>query len=303
MPGARRAARGAAAPILALALGACTDLAPVRDFGRSAATLAAFPQAGAAYVDSAVASEPYVRTSPASFVAEPLRARQVRAALALQAELGRYFALLAKLAGDTTFSLDAEVDAMGKSVFVAADTGLPKVVTDAALTLARVLVRFSTANAQLGQVQALVRDGGPSAMRILEALQQIDAEWTAQMQNDAKQVDQTLQIAVLPSDVPPLLRLLAEDRRAQLRRDDAVRLRQMRAAQTALAKVRAAHDDMAAHLDELGSGPELRARLERAALELRSLRRAELWPRLEEAAPISPSDAVTAPAVDAGGPR
>ncbi len=260
--------RSVTAACLAAGLSGCADLGPVRDFGRSAAAVSAYPQAATAYVESARTSAAFVAGSPESFVARTQRQAQVDDALALQAAASEYFAMLARLAGDDEFTF-AKMKAMVADTRHAVGGSFDTTTVNAYASLGRTLTRFAETPARERAVRALVEDGGPSAMRIVEALRQVAVDWRAQVANDARQVDDTLGVAVLPADVPPLLRILATDRQAELSRSYAATLRKMRAADTALAAVQKAHAEMVARLDDL-SGPAARLSLQRATAELKS---------------------------------
>ncbi len=252
-----------------LVLGACASLDAVRDFGKAAAAVSVYPQAATAYAESARTSAPFVADSPESFVTRAQREAQVDDALALHAALGAYFATLARLAGDDEFSLATAKSVASQARTVASDR-FSRAAINAYAGLGRTLAAFAETPARGRAVKALVAEAGPDAMRVLEALRQVAVDWRAQVANDARQVDDTLSVAVLPADVAPLLRILARDREAELARSYAATLRKMRAADTALATVQTAHAELAAHLDEL-SGDPLRAQLRRAAAELRGV--------------------------------
>lgn len=267
---------------------ACSDLNGVREFSRSAAKVSSsYPVAASAYVDSATTSAPYL-IGPAVLSASSVprlslatsatsapsqraqRQQQVDAALALEAVLGDYFATLARLAGDDAATL-ATAKAVAGDMKTVVGGGLDRTTLDAASNLIKTLGDFALQPARERAVKELVRDGGADAMRILGALRSVAGDWRSQVGNDAKLVDDTLGSAVLPADVPPLLRLLANDRQAELRRSYAVTLRRMGGVVAALDAVSQAHADLTEHLDELQEEP-LRRRLEQAAVNLRAAR-------------------------------
>lgn len=275
--------------LLVLSAAACSNLNPVRDFSRSAATLStSYPVAASAYVDSATTSSPYLLGPAAASANAPgaaspsvamaatgkaLRAQrqqQVDAALELETLLGNYFTTLARLAGDDMATL-AVAKSVGADMKSIVGGGLDRATLDAAASLLKTLGDFSLQPARERAVKELVRSGGPDAMRILAALRSVAADWRAQVANDARLVDDTLGVAVLARNVPPLLRLLATDRQAGLARDYAASLRRMSSVLASLDAVARAHGDMAQHLDELQDA-SIRLRLEGAAAELRAAR-------------------------------
>ncbi len=275
--------------LLTLSAAACSNLKPVRDFSRSALSVStSYPLAASAYVDSATTSGPYLLApaaapSPAPGAASPsvplaatgkaLRAQrqlQVDAALELEKLLGDYFSMLARLAGDDLATL-AVAKSVGGDIKSLAGGSLDRRTLEAAGGLLKTLADFNLQPARERAVKELARSGGRDAMRILDALRTVAADWRAQVANDARLVDDTLGVAVLARDVPPLLRLLATDRQAGLARDYTVSLRRMSSVLSSLDAVGRAHADMAQHLDELQEA-SLRGRLESAAAELRAAR-------------------------------
>ncbi len=271
MPTGSHGARGAgrvAALVLVFAAAGCADFGAVRDFGRSAAVVSAYPPAAAAYVESARTSAAFVAGSPESFVSRTQRQQQADDARALHAAVGNYFAMLARLAGDDGLTL-ATLKSMASDARRVVSGDFDRATINAYADLGQTLTRFAETPARRRAVRSLVEEGGPSAMRLVESLRRVSLDWRAQVANDAKAVDATLGIAALPADVPPLLRILAADRQAELARGYATALRRMRAADEALATVQAAHADLVKRLDDLGA-PVARAELRQATTALRA---------------------------------
>jgi hypothetical protein len=259
-------------PLLALALAnltACANLDAVRDFGSSAARMAAYPKAAQAYRDSALTSAPYVSAAQPGLVDAAARSRQAAQALKLQVELGRYFATLAKLAGEDTYAIDTQLDALGKGAAAVPDSALDAGTLQAYTSLAKAVSRFVLLGVQERAVKELVSDGGPHAMRILGSLRQSAQDWSRLVAGDARQADATLEVAVLPADVPPLLRVLATDRRGTLQREyDGVQ-QQFKQTLAALDAVEKAHASMVEHLDDLNNAT-LRSTLKASSADLKA---------------------------------
>lgn len=268
----RRLGTAVAAFALLLTMQGCANLEAVREFGKTAAEVSSLPDAGHAYEDSAHVIQPYLLGAPQPADTPALRERQVRDAAAVQASLAAYFAMLAKLAGEDAFSLDSELEQVGKGL-----QSLPSGVIDAdtanaAIALSRTLQKYALARAQSQAVRALVTEGGPPAMRILDRLRVVTASWKGVVTNDRATVVGMLRTLTPASDTQPLLRVLGRERQAEVELDYAKALKRIDAATAGLDQVKQAHAEMVANLDKL-DGDRLKAILKDAVADLKSVRK------------------------------
>lgn len=251
------------------ALQGCANLEAVREFGKTAAAVSSYGDAGKAYQESARTIEPYLAGAPVQGDRADARQAQVAAANAVQASLAGYFATLAKLAGEDSFSLDAELDAISKGVqSLPAGAVDPEAATNA-IALAKTLQKYALARAQASAVKELITEGGPSAMRLLTRLEAVAISWRGALGNDSRTVVGTISALAAARDTPPLVSMLARDRqqRHQLNYDQA--LKRVDTAVAALQKIRSAHEAMVANIESLDS-KQLQSLLKGAVADLKA---------------------------------
>lgn len=230
----------------------CANLDAVREFGKTAAAITAYPDAGVLYEQSARTAKPYDILSSSAPADQPeVRHAQVQRALAAQAAVNAYFSTLAALAGDETFSLSKQVTAVDQSL-----KGLPRASgdatdIDAAAALANVLQKYLLAEKQASAVKALVFEGGPHAMRILDSLIRTTGDWSREVANDKGKVLVALDALSAGRDTSPLLAMLAKDRRAQLADAYDSSIRKIHSTQEGLKEIVRAHQQMAQSVDKL----------------------------------------------------
>lgn len=254
------------------ALHGCANLTAVREFGKTAAELSSYSNAGRAYQKSAETIAPYLTVSAVAANGPGARQAQVTEAYAVQDSVTAYFATLAKLAGEDAFSLDKELDAVEKGL-----NSLPAGTVDAstvgsAVALTKSLQNYVLAGAQASAVKGLVSESGPLVIRLLTRLETVAVGWRGSLENDSKTVLNSLSVLSAARDTPPLLSMLARDRQQQHQQDYAQSLKQVDTAISALRGIRAAHEAMAANLGSL-EGKELQAMLKEAVSDLKAAKK------------------------------
>jgi hypothetical protein len=235
------------------ALQGCANLEAVREFGKTVAEVSSYRDAGKAYQKSARTIVPYLAGDPVQGNRAEARLAQVAAANAVQASLAGYFATLAKLAGEDSFSLDAELDVISKGLqSLPAGTVDPDAATNA-IALAKTLQKYALARAQASAVKELVTKGGPPAMRLLTRLEAVATSWRGALENDSRTVVNTISALAAARDTPPLVSMLARDRQQQHQLNYDQAIKRVDTAIAALQKIRAAHEAMASNLEALDS--------------------------------------------------
>ena len=250
----------------------CTNLTAVREFGKSAAEVTSYVDAGKAYQESARTIQPYLTSPPVQGDLPDARQRQVVAANALQQTLVGYFSTLAKLAGEDSFTLEKELDAISKGLQSLPPGTLDADTAEGAIALGKTLQRFVLARAQGAAVKDLVTEGGPTAMRLLDRLDSVAKSWRGVLDNDSRTVGNSLFALSSAKDTPPLLRMLARDRLQEQQLHYEQSIKRVDTAAQALEKIRAAHGAMAASLDSLDR-KELQSMLKETVADLKAARK------------------------------
>lgn len=238
--------------VAVLFVAGCANLDVVREFGRTAAGITAYPDAGIAFEQSARTAQPFSVLAAANSAARPdVRHAQVQRALAAQASLNAYFTMLATLAGDDGFSLTKQMDALDnglKSLPVASGDATD---IDASIALAKVVEKYLLAEKQAQAVKALVAEGGPHAMRVLDSLIRTSGDWSREVTNDERTALDSLEFLGNAKDTPPLLAMLARDRLIQLKASYDSSLQKLDLTRRALQDIRNAHEQMSETVGKL----------------------------------------------------
>jgi len=200
-----------------------------------------------------------------------MRRKNVATANALQASVVGYFATLAQLAGEDSFSLEAELDAVQKGL-----ESLPPAVADPdqvknAISLTKTVQKYALAHAQSSAVKALVIEGGPIAMSNVLYMVGIAMSWRGVIENDSKLVENALLNLSAARDTPPLLAILARDRLQQHQLHYAQGIERVDVAIAALRKIHTAHEAMKLNLNALDT-KELKSLLKAAVADLKVAR-------------------------------
>jgi hypothetical protein len=228
----------------------CANLDAVREFGKTAAQISNYPDAGLAFESSAGLTAPFRASPPVQADRVDVRTAQVDRALKVQAALSGYFATLAKLAGEDSFTLDAELDHIGKGLASLPDAATSSEV-EAAVSLTKIAAKYVLAERQASAVKALVHDGGPHADKIMDALLRVTQSWQKSVENDKSVATSSLDILASGKDTQPLPSLLAKDRSAQLNSEYAALLTRIKTAHDAMSKVKATHTAMESAVDHV----------------------------------------------------
>lgn len=261
--------------LVLVAIGAllgCANLQAIREFGKTAAAVSSYGDAGQAYRESARTIEPYLAGAPVQGNRADARQAQVMAANAVQASLAGYFATLAKLAGEDSFSLEAELQAISKGVQSLPEGPIDSDAATNAVALAKTLQKYALARAQASAVKELVTEGGPAAMRVLTRLEGVATSWRGALENDSRTVISSISSLAVARDTPPLLRMLARDRQQQHQFNYDQALKRVDTAISALQKIRAAHEAMVSNIELLDS-KQLQSLLKAAVADLKAAKK------------------------------
>lgn len=254
------------------ALQGCANLTAVREFGKSAAEVTSYVDAGKAYQESARTIQPYLTDAPLQTDLPDTRKKQFAAANALQSTLVAYFSTLAKLAGEDSFTLDKELDAISKGIQSLPKGTLDSDAAEGALALTELTQRLVLSRAQGAAIKELVKNGGPTAMRQLSRLEFEAKLWRGTLENDSRTVGNALFALGSAKDTSHLVRMLARDRQQEYeqRYEDAIT--RVDTAIAALVRIRSAHAVMAENLDSLDR-VELQAALKETVTDLKTARK------------------------------
>ncbi|GKS90139.1 hypothetical protein [Acidovorax sp. SUPP2539] len=254
------------------ALQGCANLTAVREFGKSAAEVTSYVDAGNAYQDSARTIQPYLTNAPARADVPDARKKQVAAANALQSTLVGYFSTLAQLAGEDSFTLDKELNAIALGLKSLPDGTLDTGTTEGAIALTKIAQRLVLSRAQSSAIKELVNEGGPTATRLLSRLELVAKSWRGMLENDSRTVGDALFALSSARDTSPLVRMLARDRMQEYEQRYEDFIKRVDTATAALGKIRSAHAAMAEDLDSLDR-KELQAVLKDTVTDLKAARK------------------------------
>ncbi|MFN9030241.1 MAG: hypothetical protein ACK54C_02380 [Betaproteobacteria bacterium] len=259
----------------AIVLSGCANLDAVRNFAQSSSALTSYPDAGAAYVESGRQWTLLPAPAPLPDGRKPVtleeRQQQVSASLKLQSALSSYFAVMAKLAGADAFTLDNELTSVASGL-----KGLPGQADNAAMidtanNLLKLAVKYALMPVQQSSVRALVSEGGPPAMSLVDHLDRLAGDWQSQMVQDDTSMKNFLSLMAATKDANKSVEFLLSDRSQQFTVHAGTRQQRVASVRAGLKTIKSGHEAMVRDIDRL-DGSQLQALLKQAVADLKQVR-------------------------------
>jgi hypothetical protein len=278
-PIGNRARRALACALVALFSG-CVHLEAVRQFAKTSAATADYPQIVADYVRSPARQKRY---QPDRADAELEQLSQRRAAQkplleGAQRVLVEYLSALGDLAADELPNVDSQIDGIGKALekakFIGEGDGqVGKETATAARAIAKILTRVVIDHGRQAQLSRVIRDADPHVQTVVQGLQGIvTTDFDASLRQESEAVTKPFDavIAAAGDDDPAELRTVA-----RILRDERVEQLESRRAQgvayaAVLHKIGQGHADLVASLGKLDA-EDLKERLGAYSKDLRTL--------------------------------
>jgi len=240
---------------LALALGACTNLAAVREFAKTSAATADFAQVVRDYQASPHRQLVYQPEDKAAQLRELAEGRkqEARRLLDCQQIVVDYMNALGDLAADDLVSVDSEIDGLTKAledakVIGKADSNVSKETATAAAAIAKILTRAVLNGWRQGQVCEIVSEVDPHLQEALAGLTAVlDQDLRGSLENERTAIEKRFNTwsasARANGDedgAPPISRVLLAERVLVIERME----QQLDRYLEVLAKIAAGHRDL-----------------------------------------------------------
>lgn len=262
-------------PLVILALTACTNLKPVREYALESAKFTAYTELTKRYRDTYYRERPYL--DPEGDKAERASDATRRAAysdlLKLNKVLCAYMKTLAQLAGKDTYVLSKELDALSGTLQEHLDLGIDGDQAQAYTSLVQITARWAVSARQERAVREMVRQGDPHLQRLLAGMTHLVRIYRKTNQNERAQVlgvfEAQLPFTEKPQDVL-LNRLARAHVQSKTEEYDAAEKRYAQV-EKALAAMAKGHRALKDHLGDL-SKEELKTSLKQAAEDIKDIR-------------------------------
>jgi len=270
-------------PLVFLALSACTNLKPVREYALESAKFSAYTGLTKHYRDTYYRERPYL--DPEGDKVEKLTDAKRRAAygdlLKLNKALSTYMKTLAQLAGEDTYVLSKELDALSGTLQEHLELGIDADQVQACTSLVQITARWAATARQERAVREMVQQGDPHVQKLLAGMGHLVRLYRKTHLNERAQVLGVFE-AQLPFTEKPQDALLNRLARAHVQSKteeyDAAEKRFVQV-EKALAAMATGHRTLKEHLSDL-SKEELKASLKQAAQDIQEIR--ENLPTLQE---------------------
>jgi len=189
---AGRALRLSFVLLMAAALSACANLKAVRDFTAQSAQLTGYTDVTNRYLTSPDRVERELPEAKefdgdrASLQARKPRVAEARDSLfKLHNVVTGYMAALARLAGEDTFNISAQIDEVTGAIKAAPDLGLDADHVEAFATIASKVSSWILAAKQAKEVKAMVKAHGASMDKLLEAMETVTDAMRVELANES----------------------------------------------------------------------------------------------------------------------
>ena len=266
-------------------LWACAaNLQAVRDFAKTSAATAEYPQVVSNYAEAPIRMKRYAPARAGAALDADAKERAAQAANfeAAQKILVEYMSTLGDLAADELPNVDSQVDGLGKALekakFVGdGDAAIKKETASAASAIAKVLVRVVLDRYRQRQLVQIIRDTDPHVQVVVAGLREVvRTDFDRALRTEAEAIDKYFKEPIAAAQarrdedaVPPLARIMLLDRMDVIEG----RRAKLEAYAKALTKIGEGHAELNKNVDKL-DGEALKQRLKQDAKDLRALYKA-----------------------------
>lgn len=153
-------------------LTACTNLKEVREFASESAKFSSYTELTTRFRDTHSRTEPYVSAKESEVAnAEDARRKAAYADLIkIQQNVALYMTTLAQLAGEDSFSLAKEIDALKGGIKAYPDLNITAKEVDAYSNIAQIIAKWATSAYQEKAVRKMVKEGDAPLQNLLAGM-------------------------------------------------------------------------------------------------------------------------------------
>jgi hypothetical protein len=265
-------------PLLVIigATGCVTSLNEVREYGKESAKLSAYTELTTRFRDTYEREHPYLfgAADDSAQVNDKKRKAVYRDLIRIHQTVARYMETLAKLAGEETFDLSKDIDALAGGIKANTEMGIDSKQVEAVSNIAKVITRWVTSTAQFTAVQAMVREGDAPLQTTLEGMITLVRYYRNTNENERKVV-----LGIFESEIPfadtakdKLLVALARAHMQQKTLEYTTVQPKYDEAEKGIKSVAEGHKELVKNADKLSSS-EVKALIDKCAKDIKAVRK------------------------------
>jgi hypothetical protein len=271
----QKTTRTAASLLLALTLVGCvTNLEAVREYAGESAKLSAYTDLTKRFRDTYEREKPYLSGKADTLARENDKKRKAayKDLLIIHQRVSLYMQTLAKLAGDETYDISKDVEALASGIASYPDFGLGEKQASAIASISTIITRWITSASQERAVREMVREADPSLQTSLEGMLALVRFYKQTNINERKTVLGFFEVEIPFADAPKdklLLTLARAHLQAKTYEYDAVQPKYVDA-EKGIKSIATGHKDLLENIDRL-SQEEVKAKISSVAKDLKAI--------------------------------
>jgi hypothetical protein len=202
---------------LAFFLVSCANLKGVRDFASESAQLSAYTGLTTRFRDTYQREQPYLFGDAARLGLENDKKRKAAYGdlLKIHQRVTLYMQTLATLAGEYTFDLSKQINALGAGIKAYPDLGIDEKHVNAVTNISKVITKWITTAYQERAVRSMVEEGDPHIQTVLDGMMGLVRYYRKTNENEKNTVLGFFEMEIPFADTPKD-RLLATLARAHM---------------------------------------------------------------------------------------
>lgn len=262
--------------LLTLTLTGCVNLKEVGEYAGESAKFSAYTELTERFRDTYYREQPYL-TGEAERLAQANDIKRKAAyddLLTIHQRVTLYMQTLAKLSGEDSFDLSANLDSLAGGIKEHPDLGIDKQQVDAIADITKVITRWATSSQQQRAVREMIKQGDAPLQTTLQGMKTLVRYYRASHENERKAVLGFFEVE-LPYVEDPEHRLLATLARAHLQAKEAEYQAvqpQYEAAAQGIERIAEGHRKLVENIDDLTS-KAVRDSIKRFAKDIKAIRK------------------------------
>ena len=270
-----KATRMIAVLLVTLSLVGCANLNAVRDYADESAQLSAYTELTTRFRDTYQREQPYLFGEAERLAQDNNKKRQAAYddLLKIHQTVTLYMQTLAQLAGDDTFDLSHEIDALSGVIKMHPELGINAQHVDAATNIAKVVTKWITSSYQKQAVRKMIEEGDPHLQKILDAMVTLVRYYRKTNENEQKTVLGFFETEIPFAD-PSQDKLLVALARAQLQaKTNEYRNAQLKydEAEKGIKSIAEGHKKLLVNINKLSSD-EVKAMISSLTIDIKTIR-------------------------------
>lgn len=268
---ARALVRAATVVLAGVTLAGCVNLQEVRDYAGQSAQLTAYDDVTARWLQTHARESRFV-IGPAIEASkkEDAERQAIKDDLArIHRTVADYFALMARLAGDESFSVTSNVDALGQKVKAAKFLAFDETHVDAYANVAKIVSNWILGAYQQREVARYIENGNTPIRTVLAGMNNIVAAYSGTFRNEKARAGY-LQLAQGKTEQDQIVRTLARMEYARIAADADASIARAEKLREAIRQISDGHQKLYDSRNSLNAG-DARTAMQKLNREIKSL--------------------------------